>query len=368
MASTVQTQIAVRVQRSDIMKALRHLTPLAKGNTIPVLACVSLQAGDNGVLTATATDMETTVRVALPAEVTSPGVCVLPAKELGLLAQYATTEELTLAEGDNLHITITAGDDEFAVEGWSRELFPEFPPIDKPFFTIQRADLTELSSALRITVGHDDYKPWLESICLAVGDTLKAISTDGFRIGMWEKPVEVQETGTAIVVPPALKYAAQLAAPGESVRVYRETFALRFSGHGFDVAGRLIEGQYPDVVNLIPKQYPTTAVVDRIALLGATGLAARWAKDGALRLDVEATGLKAGGRQPELGTFTRRLAGTISGEPLDLGINSRFLASLLRQFNGQEVALHFSGSRSPFIITCDSQSHLRYAMLPLVSY
>lgn len=368
MAATVTTGLKARVNRTELLKALKRLVKLTGDRTIPVLRSVRLETSATGIMKATTTDTETALTMAIPVDVVEAGVVVVGAKDLALVAEFSTGGDLHLSTS-NYGLNVQAGADEFRVEGFGPDTFPDMPNPDdyKPFFSIGRADLIELAEAASITISKNDSKPWLTTIYLKAGETLTATTTDGYRVCAWDKPVEIRHPGSALIIPAAVKMAAQLAAPGETVQVTQDGKRLRFTGHNFEVIGRTLDAQYPDVLRLVPTTYPITAVMDREALISASRLASQWHFNGDMRMTVGDNTVAISASVPEKGEFTRRLPATAS-EPITCGFNSKGLLPMLKQFTGREVTLNFNGPRNPALITCADQPHLRYVILPLITY
>lgn len=370
MTVATGTGLKFRVKRTVLVKTVKALVgAVSKKAMIPVLAAILFKSDERGILTATATDMEVMVRIPVEAEVLSQGAIVIPVKQLAMVAEFSTGDEISVSVNQrDLTASFLTDTDELVIHSFSPDQFPDMLADFSPFFSIERADLLEMTNGVLVTCGKDESKPWLEHPLIRVGESLFAMSTDGVRIGWWEKPVTVHTTGQALIVRQALQMAAKLAAPGETVQVGIRSNQLKFTGHDFEVVGRILDQKYPEVLNLVPSEYTDTAVTDRDHLMSALRLATGWSKDGACKLSTDGDMLLAEENLPEYGRFLRRIPATASAEFPSFGFNSRLLLPVLKQFRGPEITIHASGNRNPAKFTCSDQPHLKYVVLPLITF
>jgi DNA polymerase III subunit beta len=72
---------------------------------------------------------------------------------------------------------------------------------------------------------------------------------------------------------------------------------------------------------------------------------------------------------PEVGQVYEEIsAGTLLGEPLDIGFNSKFLVDFLKVLDEPEFRFQCSGSRNPARLQPASSSHFIYVVLPLITF
>ena len=80
----------ISVKKELLLKALQKICNII-GNrtTLPVLANVLIETGDDGKLTFTTTDLELRISTKIEAEISEPGSTTIPAKRfLGLVAKF----------------------------------------------------------------------------------------------------------------------------------------------------------------------------------------------------------------------------------------------------------------------------------------
>src|SRR5688572_7238868 len=119
----------LRIPVAELSRALS----LAQGvvqrkNTMPILSHVLLDAGANGKLTLSATDLDVGVRTERACEVTAPGSVTIPARALADMVRELPGPDVTLKRLPNQHVEVKSGRTRAKLMALSAEEFPSLPP------------------------------------------------------------------------------------------------------------------------------------------------------------------------------------------------------------------------------------------------
>jgi DNA polymerase III sliding clamp (beta) subunit (PCNA family) len=87
-----------------------------------------------------------------------------------------------------------------------------------------------------------------------------------------------------------------------------------------------------------------------------------------MKWTVNGNALEIHAKVPEQGMFTRKLAATNTGEGLEVGFSAKVVLAPAKAFKGSDVRVEFNGSRNPALILCDAQPHIKFVVLPLITY
>jgi len=240
---------------TDLSKALRLLKPLiwAKGS-IPILKCVRLSA-QGGVLSLTATDLDTEVTTAIPADGDlSP--CALPHADLMAVVKGARGNVTLSAEGG------------VSAEGMSAKLTPE-PVADWPAMRLSSAPLATWTcdggpfrSALELVaraMSDEGTRYYLNGVFFdppRPGCAARLVAADGHVLACHDLPPDYPGDAPPVILPResvALALAAIPAktAPVVSIEVHHAHMVITC---GPDVIrSKLIDGSFPDYRRVIPK-------------------------------------------------------------------------------------------------------------------
>lgn len=344
-------------------------------NTIPVLSGIYLSARD-GVLTLRATDMELAIESSTPCDVAIDGEIVLPARYLTDLVRRIPFGNIELTvEQRNFTATLRWGKSQYVIHGFSADQFPSVPEISGgSTFTTSQISLRNLLRQTTFAAGHDESKPWLTGVLFKLRENrLNGTSTDGVRIAFAE--TDAQNPGGhsfSIIVPSRSLNELIRLLSGEAADTARIAVTANqvFVDLGrIRVISRLLEGQYPDVMRLVPQSYPTDINISRAEFMEAIERAALIAKDGAVKVGLQNGQITITANTPEVGQVYEEIqAGTLTGDPLEIGFNSKFLVDYLKVLEDPEFRFQCSGSRNPARLQPVGNSHFVYVVLPLITF
>lgn len=344
-------------------------------NTIPVLSGVYLCAR-NGLLTLRATDMELAIESSTPCQVAAEGEIVLPARYLSDLVRRIPFGDIDLsADLRNYTATVRWGKSQYVIHGFAADQFPSVPDIEgASIFTASQVLLKDILRQTTFATGHDESKPWLTGVLFKLRDNrLTGTATDGVRIAHAETDAENPSGHSFSIIIPSrsLNELTRLLSgeAAENVRIAVTANQVFFDLGKVRVISRLLEGQYPDVMRLVPQSYPTELKVNKAEFLEAIERAALIAKDGAVKIGLNDGRITITSNTPEVGQVYEEVpAGTLAGDPLDIGFNSKFLIDYLKVLEDPEFRFQCSGSRNPARLQPVSATHFIYVVLPLITF
>ena len=226
------------------------------------------------------------------------------------------------------------------------------PPAGEPV-TLEAA---ALAGALRQVVraaSTDNDRPVLTGVLMAATETgLRLVATDSYRLAVRDLAGSVgarrRPEGAAAVAGAGRAPAAALGG-----RRGGGAAAGRARGH-FDVGPtrlttRLIEGEYPNYANLIPKGYPNRLVVGKDAMLDAVRRVRLMTRDATtpVRLSLRPDGLELTAITPDLGQATEDVDAKYEGAELTWRSTPRTSPTGSRRPTGDEVTLETQDAGKP---------------------
>lgn len=344
-------------------------------NTIPVLSGVYLSAR-NGMLTIRATDMELAIESYTPCEVQTEGEIVLPARYLTDLIRRIPYGNIELTvDYRNFVATVRWGKSQYVIHGFSADQFPSLPDVEgASTFAVSHLYLRELMRQTTFAAGHDESKPWLTGVRFKLSeDRITGTATDGVRIAHAETAAENPDGQSIAVIIPSrsLNELTRLLTDSEEekVRVAVTSNQVFFDLGKVRVISRLLEGQYPDVLRLVPQTYPTDVVLQRAEFMEALERATLIAKDGAVKVGLSLDKVTITSNTPEVGQVYEELQVTsMNGETIDIGFNAKFLLDFLKVIEENEFRFQCSGSRNPARLQPAGSDQFQYVVLPLITF
>lgn len=360
------------VDHSTFAGALQHVVRAVPARTtLPVLSGIMLQAS-NSSITMTATDLEMGIETSVPASVEADGGIVLPARYLGDLVRHIPGGLMDFAANEaETGVTVRWGRCQFTINGQPPEQFPSLPvPQPKAEITLPWEDLATVLDSTLCAVSHDEVRVILTGVHLTVGNgKLQGISTDGFRIAYRSVDVPAGQELVSMVIPGKnVSELLRLPAP-ETVRLIASDNQAFFDLGNLRFVSRLLDGAYPPVLDLIPRQYPVRIRADREELRAVCERVSVCSdprdKVPALTLSWDADTLTVTASSATVGTAREDLSVQAEGEPFSIIFNARYLIDGLKNTRAGEVVLEFSGPLTAARITAPDDEGFFYILMPM---
>ncbi|MBD1916837.1 MULTISPECIES: DNA polymerase III subunit beta [Cyanophyceae] len=345
----------------------------------PVLANILVKADiESQSVTLVGFDEVLGIESRFSAQVEEPGTLTLPSKLWGDIVSRLANEDITLeSEGDSTTVTLTSSSGRYEVRGLSAEDYPSLPTVEDGEAISLSADalLSGLRGSLFAT-SSDETKQVLTGVhLLSATDALEFAATDGHRLSV------VQTTDESATDTPVMDVTVPAKALRELERMIQgytsnEPVALRLDETQvlFDLGAqrlttRLLEGQYPNYRQLLPKQFARQVTVDRKGLMASLERIAVLASqkndiikitlnpgDQSIALSVEAQ---------EVGSGHEELPAQVSGDELDIAFNVRYLLDGLKAFDTTEVQMQCNAATSPAVFVPLGETKITYLVMPV---
>jgi DNA polymerase III subunit beta len=361
----------------DRAEFLQSLSPtqgvVERRNTLPILANVLLEAKTD--LTVAATDLEVHIRRRSNAKVKSPGAATVGARKLHELVRELKPGEITVRSLENQFVEVVSGRSRVKLVGLPAADFPAFPQGDakaKPTFTVPAETLAQMIDRTLFAVSTDETRAHLGGVYLTSSeDALRFVGTDGHRLALVDQPVkDARPSEKGIILP--RKGLAELRRLLDGVEGNIEATvtpnALRVQQGDVELVMRLIDGEFPNYEQVIPKATKSKIVVDKNELLSALRRVSVVASDRArgVKLHIAEGQLTISASSPDFGEASEEIEVAYGGEPLSVGFNSRYLTDVLAVLPEEtRVEIALIDDASPGVIRAEDDESYNYVVMPM---
>ncbi|MCX6783855.1 MAG: DNA polymerase III subunit beta [candidate division WWE3 bacterium] len=347
---------------------------VATKGSLPVLSHVLITTEDNGRLKLSATNLETSIITWIPATITEAGAISVPARLISeVVSNLPATEIEAFLEKEIFYLKTAAGKSKF--NGLSAEEFPSLPAVPADLsLTIDPKAFAKAVSEVVFAASSDDARPILGGILLkAEGNDLVLVGVDGFRLA--ERRLSLPEPITlepVVISAKALLEVARLVGSGTSplsISIEREGNLAAFSGENFLIITRLLEGEFPDYLRIIPKDFKTKSTFSKEEFLKAARLSSIFARDASNIIKVQLDGSKSqitlSAITAEVGESTVAIPATISGDDLIISFNGKYLLDLMNNTSGDNIILETTGALAPGLWRLDDRVDYLHLIMPV---
>jgi DNA polymerase-3 subunit beta len=349
-------------------------------STLPVLGNVLL-ATDNGRLKLSATNLEVGINCWIGAKVEEEGAITVPARTFidlvnALPPERVDMELLTRTQTLNLH----AGRSEANIKGIDAQEFPLVPvPDGDGGIPVESETLRTAVGQVAFAAATDESRPILTGVLAKFEDAqLTLAAADGFRLSVRtiEIPHAVPDPFSIIIPSRALTELGRISGDQEDPIVITVTPTRNqviFQLTDIVLVSQLIDGNFPDYRQIIPKDRGTHTVIDAAAFLKACKTALIFARDAAhiARLHIKPSSELAPGQMvvsatsAETGDDVSELDASIDGTEVEVAFNVRYLIDVLSVAGTPQIALDTTTSSSPGVIRPIGDADFTHVIMPM---
>jgi DNA polymerase-3 subunit beta len=349
-------------------------------STLPVLGNVLL-ATDNGRLKLSATNLEVGINCWIGAKVEEEGATTVPARTFIDLVNALPPERVDMELVERTQtLNLQAGRSEANIKGIDAQEFPLVPePEGEGGILIDPEVLRTAIAQVALAAATDESRPILTGVLTKFEDAqLTLAAADGFRLSVRtvDLPRAVPDPFSIIVPSRALTELGRVSGEQEdpvTITVTPTRNQVIFQLTDIVLVSQLIDGNFPDYRQIIPKDRTTHTVVDAAGFLKACKTALIFARDAAhiARLHIKPGSELAPGSMivsatsAETGDDVSELDASIEGEEVEVAFNVRYLIDVLSVVGTPQVGLDTTTSSSPGVIRPIGDTDFTHVIMPM---
>ncbi len=360
-----------RCERDVLVEALGTAgrAVVAKGAGPAALAGVHLRV-EHDELRLAGVDRDLTIQTHVTVAGLGDGAVVLPSRLAVDIVRALEPGAVTMESVEDDVVRISSGRSQFNVRSLPVE---EFPRLSEPGGSPVTLEAAALAGALRQVVraaSTDNDRPVLTGVLMAATDTgLRLVATDSYRLAVRDLVgSSVLAAGQKVLLPGrALAEVQRLLAGAEAVALRLGESEAHFDVGPTRLTTRLLEGDYPNYANLIPKGYPNRLVVGKEAALDAIRRVRLMTRDATtpVRLSLRPDGVELTVITPDLGQATEDVDAKYEGVEFTIAFNPAYLADGIEGAEGDEVVLEAQDAGKPATLRATEATDYLYLLMPV---
>ncbi len=357
--------------KKDLLKAINIVSKAVPvRTTLPILECVLITANSEEI-TFTANDMEMGIETKVPGNVIEKGIIALDARLFSEIIKNLPDNDVTIETEKEYQTKITCEKTEFNIAGKDGEDFSYLPYIEKNYkITISQFILKEAIFQTLFSIAAVDTNKMMTGELFEIeGEKLRIVSLDGHRISIRNiKLKENYECKKVIVPGKTLNDISKILTGGtdDQVDIFITDNHILFEFDNNVIVSRLIEGNYFNVDQMLPKEYDTKITVNRQNLMDSINRSTLLLKEGDKRpiiQDIEESNMELK-MSSYIGTLDEFVEVEMEGKPVKIGFNPRFLLDALRVIEDETIDIFYTNSKAPCIIKDEEENYI-YLILPV---
>ncbi len=364
------------VNQQDLQKSLNFCQGvIEKRNTLPILSNILLNLS-NGNLTITATDLDIIyINKISNVEVIEEGKTTTSSSIMyDIVRKFSSGKKINFSKiGENkLHL-----ESEKSVFNLNCLNASEYPLTEENFnqneFFIKSKQLLKLLNKCKFSISNDETRHYLSGIFFhqtQVDDRiyLTAAATDSHRMSVSKVRLNEKIDFEPIILPKKTIY--QLCSLLEDyegeVKISNIKSKIKFEFNNSILISKLIDGKFPNYVQVIPKENQKKLEVDLKSFLDCVDRVASVSldkKDG-VKFNLTKDMLNLSVNNTNSGDGKESLIVKFDYE-LDVSFNSRYLIDVASQLDGEKIEVYFKDTGSPALIKDPGDFDSIFVVMPM---
>lgn len=336
---------------------------------LTVLEGIFIKAENNQIVLC-GYDLEIGITTTIDANVKEPGAIVLSAKIFSDIIRRMPSDEISIIVDEKLVTSIKSGASEFSIIGIPPEDYPERPLINS--FSDFSIDAQSLKSMIRQTifaVASTDEKPINTGTLFDINeDEINLVSVDGYRLAKRTEKTNCKEKLSFVVPGKTLSEILKLL-PDEDKKINLSVGRkhLTFQIDNYSIISRLLEGDFLDYNSAVPSNKTTELTVntkDFIESVERVSLVITDRLKSPIRC-IFSNGLTKVSCITPLGKANDEFPSEITGDPVEIGFNNRYLLDALKNVDSDKVKMQMNGPLSPLKILPLEGNTFVFLVLPV---
>jgi len=338
------------VSTSTLLKQLQAVNGASSSSTVlPILENFLFEIKD-GLLTVSATDLQTSMTTSLAVESKEDGKVAIPSKILLETLKTLPDQPISFSVDDKTFaIEINAGDGKYKLSGENGEDFPKIPVVENPSSVAMPASvLAEAINKTLFAVSSDELRPAMTGVyCQLSPQHITFVATDAHKLVRYRRLDTKSESAANLILPKKALTLLKASLPSDDVSVaieYNSTSAF-FRFGNINLICRLIDERYPDYDAVIPTNNPNKLILDRALFLNCLRRVVIFANKTThqVRLKITGSELNISSEDVDFSNEAHeRLTCQYEGEDMEIGFNAKFLIEMLNNLSGEEILLEMS--------------------------
>ena len=360
------------VSSSYLLKQLSSINGVITTNpVVPILENFLFEIND-GLLTITASDLQTSVITELDVEAKENGNIAIPAKILMETLKNLPEQPVTFSiDGETYTIEIISDNGRYKLAGENATDFPKVPTVSDGFnINISSGVLSEAINYSIFATSNDELRPAMTGVYTRLDTTNTTfVATDGHRLVRYRRVDIVGDTDNSMIIPRKALTLLKSTLPSEntSVNIDFNISNAYFSFNNIKMICRLIDERFPDYENVIPLDNNNVMTIDKGEFLSSLKRIAIYANKTThqVRLKISGSELQISAEDLDFSNeANERLSCEHDGEDIEIGFNARFLIEMLSNLDSEKVALQLSApNKAGLIVPVDKDDNEDILML-----
>lgn len=353
-----------------LLKSIQSVqTAINIKSTLPILSNILIEALEDKIVLTT-TDLDIGIIAETQIKPSILGSITIPAKKFfDIVKELPGNEEVTISVKKNNLVNIECEKSVFKIMGLPKEEFPQLPEFkDKESITLPQKQFKEMLGMTRFAISRDETRYVLNGVLVVIKPTcIRLVATDGRRLAMREEKIQLPKTlERKLIIPTkAITELDRILQDAGDVKLFFSDNQIFFDTGTTKIISRLIEGEFPNYEQVIPKEVKEKLLVSREKFLSSIKRAALFTNSDsmAIKIDLAKDKVVISKSTPYLGEARIEIDADYKGKELSVGFNPDYLIDLLKNIDQETIGFEIADSEKPGVVRI-GETYV-YVVLPM---
>ncbi len=350
------------------------LKAVSTRTTMPILECILLKSTLNG-FKLTTNDLEIGIESQVEAQVIEPGSVAIEAKILSEIVKKLPDNDIEITVDENNRATIRCEKSKFTISGQPSEEFIPIPEVTKnQYISISQLQLKEMIRQTIFSTAVEEIRPVTTGELFEIkNDELCIVSIDGHRVSLRRIQFKNAPEDIKVVIPgKTLNEISKLLSTEDDkeVKIYFNNKHVLFEFEQSMVVSRLLEGEFPDYVDIFSRDYETLVKVNKKQFhmsIERAALMSRGSKKSPIKIVMQENKMIITSNT-EIGNVYEEVDIEKEGKDMEIAFNPNYLIDILKVIDDETLYLQFTNAHNPCIFKPIEGDVFQYLVLPIKIY
>lgn len=372
----------------DLLSGLQLVSrAIGSDQTLPILQNILLTVEKN-TCTLSATNLELSIITSMMVNIESEGSITVPAKAILNFVQYNQDDTIVLEVSEGTQLKVSSRRAKAVISGEAASAFPVITSVPKQTSLSVPADpLLKALSLVTFACAKTTSRPVISGVYAHIdGETLTLVGTDSYRLSEYKLPLGPGDQKISCIIP--AKFLEELRVviaarkgeggtkdkEGKKVKSEKEDLEINLSQQQIEVrvgpvqlTSRLIDGKFPDYVQVLPKTKSTSVFLTTKELLNAVKRMHYFAKEvnNNITFTVKDGAMHLSTKQTQIGRDESEITVRVEGEDNKIAISSHYIIDFLARLDVEELMMELSDKMHPAVFKIPGSNEFLHLIMPL---
>ncbi len=363
-------------EKENLILGLNSVGRTSVGRTTtPILEGILINAKKNNLILTT-NDLDLGMEYTINNfELIEEGKVVVDCRMFTEIVRKLPNSQITFFINDKNLLVIECEGSVYKLSTMNAEEFPTLPSINvEKKISISQGLLKEMIKKTIFAVSLEENRPIFTGCLIEVNNSeLNVVAVDGFRLALRKAPINTKEESFSAIVPG--KYLNEIVKNlqdiNDVIQISISKNQALFEIDNCKIVSRLLEGDFLNYNNVIPKERKTRIKVSKTAFQNAIERASIFSisasekeKKYPIKIYVSLGSIIISCTS-QVGDAKEEVLVETVGEELEIGFNPKYMVDALKAIEDEEICLDFGSSISPCIIRPVVDNKYTYMVLPV---